>query len=157
MRARPLHQFDNRAVDDVIGGADIFVGCAAVSDYRPAVTSSEKIKKTADELTLRLVRGPDILAGVAARDNRPFTVGFAAETEDLLENAREKMNKKSLDMIAANPVGAGRGFEQDDNELTVLWKGGEIPLGKATKSALAERLVSLIGERFNAHAQRERA
>ena len=145
------------AVNNVIDGADIFVGCAAVSDYRPAATSSEKIKKTADELTLKLVRGPDILAGVAARENRPFTVGFAAETENLIENARAKMNNKSLDMIAANLVGVGRGFEQDDNELTVLWEGGEEPLGKATKMVLAEQLVILVGERFSAHAQRERA
>ena len=95
-------------------GQSIFIGCAAVADYRVAEVASQKIKKSADELTLRLVKNPDIIAEVAARADKPFVVGFAAETEKLAEHARDKLSRKGLDLIAANDVArAGQGFNAD--------------------------------------------
>ncbi len=131
---------------------DIYVGAAAVADYRPARREPSKIKKQRATLELALERTPDILAEVAARADRPFTVGFAAETDEVIANARSKMQAKKLDLIAANQVGAGQGFEVEDNELTVLWADGERRLGRAPKEQLAASLVELIAERF--HAQR---
>ncbi len=131
---------------------DIYVGAAAVADYRPARRERSKIKKQRATLELALERTPDILAEVAARADRPFTVGFAAETDEVIANARSKMQAKKLDLIAANQVGAGQGFEVEDNELTVLWADGERRLGRAPKEQLAASLVELIAERF--HAQR---
>jgi phosphopantothenoylcysteine decarboxylase/phosphopantothenate--cysteine ligase len=130
--------------------ADIFIATAAVADYRAANTAEQKIKKTRDALTLELVRNPDILADVAAlRSHRPFTVGFAAETHDVLHYAEDKRRRKSLDMIAANQVGvAGSGFESEQNELHVLWEGGERVLPLADKTLLGQQLIALIAERY---------
>jgi len=137
------------AVLSRVEGCDIFVAAAAVADYRPADRAEHKIKKKTKDLELALVRNADILAEVASRDHPPFTVGFAAETEALEANARSKLVRKSLDMIAANPVGAPNvGFGVDTNRLHVFWKGGELDLGEASKTALAERLVGLMTERF---------
>jgi phosphopantothenoylcysteine decarboxylase/phosphopantothenate--cysteine ligase len=128
----------------------IFVGCAAVADYRPAAPAPGKIKKTEERLALELVRNPDILAEVAALDGAPFTVGFAAETERLAELAEAKRRAKRLDMIAANLVGgAESGFEADDNALTVLWEGGGETLARAPKPELARALVAIIATRFD--------
>jgi phosphopantothenoylcysteine decarboxylase/phosphopantothenate--cysteine ligase len=136
----------------------IFVGCAAVADYRPAAPAPGKIKKTEERLALELVRNPDILAEVAALDGAPFTVGFAAETERLAEQAEAKRRAKRLDMIAANLVGgAGGGFEADDNALTVLWEGGGEMLARAPKSELASALVAIIARRFDESAGRPAA
>ncbi|HFE32384.1 MAG TPA: bifunctional phosphopantothenoylcysteine decarboxylase/phosphopantothenate--cysteine ligase CoaBC, partial [Gammaproteobacteria bacterium] len=133
-----------RAVD-----ADIFIATAAVADYRPAAPSAQKIKKTADTLSLELVRNPDILAEVAMLEDGPFTVGFAAETERLLEHARDKLARKGLDMIAANPVGEGQGFEAEENALSVIDANGVTELQRAAKPQLARRLIALVAERCN--------
>ncbi|HHH38343.1 MAG TPA: bifunctional phosphopantothenoylcysteine decarboxylase/phosphopantothenate--cysteine ligase CoaBC [Sedimenticola sp.] len=131
-----------------VADCDIFIGAAAVADYAPAAAAGSKLKKTSARLRLELVRTPDILAAVAAHRPRPFTVGFAAETERLREHARDKLQRKGLDMIAANPVGSGQGFDRDDNTLRVLWPGGERDLGTASKEDLARQLIDLIGERY---------
>jgi phosphopantothenoylcysteine decarboxylase/phosphopantothenate--cysteine ligase len=130
--------------------ADIFIGCAAVSDYRPPVVASEKIKRTADELQLDLVRSPDTLASVAAQPGGPFTVGFAAETEKVREHALRKLEYKKVDMIAANLVGPARGFDAETNSLEVFWQGGSAEIGEDTKLAVARQLISVIAERFAA-------
>lgn len=130
---------------------DLFVAAAAVADYRPGISADAKIKKEADSLSLTLVRNPDILAGVAALPAPPFTVGFAAETEQVETYARAKLEGKRLSMIAANQVGAGEGgFESDRNALICLWPGGRRELPMMSKAALAERLAALIEERYGA-------
>jgi phosphopantothenoylcysteine decarboxylase/phosphopantothenate--cysteine ligase len=130
----------------------LFVATAAVADYRPAATAEQKIKKHADALHVELVKNPDILAAVSALPDGPFSVGFAAETEQVAEYAEAKRRRKGLDMIAANQVGPGLGFDTDDNALLVLWEGGRRELPRMPKSALATRLVELITERFHAQA-----
>jgi phosphopantothenoylcysteine decarboxylase/phosphopantothenate--cysteine ligase len=140
----------HRAVLDAVAGMDVFIGTAAVADYRPAQPAGQKIKKTRESLTVELVRNPDILAEVAARADRPFTVGFAAETDDVLGYARRKLEEKRLDLIAANTVGAGQGFEVDDNALTLLWPGGQRELPRASKAALARDLIAVIAQRLYA-------
>ena len=130
---------------------DLFVGTAAVADYRPAEPAGAKIKKDAEALTLRLVRNPDILAEVAAQNPAPFTVGFAAETDQVLDYARGKLRSKRLDMIAANHVGGERGgFERCENALSVLWEGGSRDLPMMNKTRLARELATLIAERYGA-------
>ncbi|MDS4026957.1 MAG: bifunctional phosphopantothenoylcysteine decarboxylase/phosphopantothenate--cysteine ligase CoaBC [Candidatus Contendobacter sp.] len=130
--------------------ADIFIATAAVADYRAAAPADQKIKKNHDTLTLELTRNPDILAEVAAlRSHRPFTVGFAAETHDVLRYAEDKLRRKHLDLIAANQVGvAGSGFESEQNALHVLWEGGEKALPLADKRVLGQQLIALIAERY---------
>lgn len=129
---------------------EIFIGAAAVADYRPVRPAEQKIKKAQAELTLELERNPDILATVAAGAERPFTVGFAAETEDLEGYALGKLRAKRLDMIAANWVGPGAagGFDSEDNALEVFWEQGRISLPLEGKLSLARALVELIGRRF---------
>jgi phosphopantothenoylcysteine decarboxylase/phosphopantothenate--cysteine ligase len=136
------------ATHERIAEADIFIAAAAVSDYRPAESSVQKIKKTHDTMTLELVRSPDILASVAALDEAPFTVGFAAETENVREYALGKLENKKLDMIVANRVGADCGFDYDDNAAEILWVGGEKAFGKMPKSELAAGLIDVIVARF---------
>jgi phosphopantothenoylcysteine decarboxylase / phosphopantothenate---cysteine ligase len=129
---------------------EIFIGCAAVADYRPASAEAEKIKKQSEQMSIALVRNPDILATVAALPNAPFTVGFAAETEQLENHARGKLEAKGLDMIAANWVGerAAGGFNSDDNALQLYWAGGEMRLELAPKTVLAKQLMTVITERY---------
>lgn len=128
---------------------DIFIGAAAVADYRPLETSPGKIKKHAEQITLTLVRNPDILAQVARATPRVFTVGFAAETSDLIANAREKLLAKQVDLVAANLVGvAGTGFEADDNELVLVDQSGTTALPRLSKDQLARRLITEIGARY---------
>lgn len=127
---------------------DIFIGVAAVADYRPASVAGQKIKKSAETMILELQRNPDILAAVAALTGGPFTVGFAAETGALEPNARGKLEAKGLDMIAANEVGAGLGFETEENALQVFWKNGSVTLARTGKNKLARQLVATIAERF---------
>ena len=136
------------ATHERIVDADIFIAAAAVSDYRPAETSAQKIKKTRDRIALELVRSPDILASVTALDAAPFTVGFAAETENVREYALSKLVNKKLDMIVANRVGAECGFDYDDNAAELLWNGGEKVFEKMPKSELAARLMDVIAARF---------
>lgn len=129
----------------------IFIGCAAVADYRMAEVSTQKIKKTADnnELMLKLVKNPDIIANVAnLTENRPFTVGFAAETQDVASYAKDKLKRKNLDLICANDVSGGQVFGQDQNALQLFWQDGEKMLPLADKSKLAEALVHEIIEQF---------
>lgn len=138
------------AVQERVGEANLFIACAAVSDYRPQSEAAEKLKRTEATLNLELVRSRDTLAGVAALENGPFTVGFAAETQDVEKNARRKLSSKGLDMIAANRVGSDCGFDQETNSLTVFWKDGNAELARASKPVLARRLIQLIAERYHA-------
>lgn len=133
---------------------DLFIATAAVADYRPEAPVEGKIKKTDAAMTLTLVRNPDILAEVAALPKPPFTVGFAAETDDLEGHARDKLEAKQLSMIAANRVGDGPGgFESDKNALICLWSdGGRRELPMMSKPALATALADLIAERYAAQS-----
>lgn len=133
-------------------GAKIFVGAAAVADYRPAEAAAAKIKKTEDALTLALRRTEDILAAVRREHPRLFMVGFAAETENLEQNARGKLARKKLDLVAGNLVGGGRAFDRDDNELHVYWKDGGAALGQDSKANLARALAELIARRYGEQA-----
>lgn len=144
-------QMHNEALNAAVQ-SDIFIGCAAVADYRAAEVATSKLKKGAsDQLQLTLVKNPDIIAAVAGlTKHRPFTVGFAAETNDVLDYARTKLSSKKLDMICANDVSrAGAGFNSDDNAITALWQGGEQVLELQSKAALATRLIALISEHFS--------
>ncbi|EGV18173.1 bifunctional phosphopantothenoylcysteine decarboxylase/phosphopantothenate--cysteine ligase CoaBC [Thiocapsa marina] len=131
---------------------DVFVATAAVADYRPAEPAGSKIKKGAETLEIRLVRNPDILAEVAALPKPPFTLGFAAETNDVEQYARGKLKDKRLDMIAANRVGGDSGgFEREENALLVLWNGGQRTLPMMSKVELARELAVLLAERYAEH------
>ena len=137
------------AAQAAVEGADVFVATAAVADYRPARVAEQKIKKTADVIALELIKNPDIVATIAARPDRPFVLGFAAETEKVVEHAREKLLRKKLDMIACNDVArADIGFQSDDNALTVIWADGDRHLDKAGKTVIARQLVELLAERL---------
>ena len=126
---------------------DIFIACAAVTDYRPPTTEQQKIKKGPEQVTLQLVRNPDIVTAVAESENRPFTVGFAAETSDVLSYARDKMQRKGLDMIVANDVSdPSIGFNSEHNAATVLWSGGEQALPRASKDSIARHIIELIAK-----------
>lgn len=128
---------------------DIYIGAAAVADYSPAVMEPQKIKKQAEQTTLALQKTRDILAEVAQLDNRPFTVGFAAETHDLEGHAQDKLARKKLDMIAANWVGREQGgFDSEQNALQVFWADGQRTLAMTDKNHIAEQLISLIAERM---------
>ena len=138
-----------QAVIQEISDCDIFIATAAVADYRPKNTSSQKIKKHTEKSLLELQRNPDILAEVAALAKRPFTVGFAAETEDLLNNARKKLESKNLDMIIANQVGNDLCFDSDENSVTVLPKNNvPIELPKTQKTKLAQQIITIIHDYF---------
>jgi len=138
--------------------ADLFVGAAAVADYRAAEIAPDKIKKKADRLSLELARNDDILVRVRAAHPGLFMVGFAAETEKLEAHAREKLSKKKLDLIAANWVGGGRAFDRDDNQLSVFWAdGGVRELAHAGKEQLARELAALIVERLDAREANAKA
>ena len=128
-----------------IAEQQIFIGCAAVADYRVANPAENKLKKTNDTMQLQLVKNPDILATVAAQTPRPFTVGFAAETHNLAQYALDKLHRKQLDMIAANDVSvAGQGFNADNNALKVFTKDGCHDLPATDKLNLAKQLLNLI-------------
>lgn len=138
------------AVLDHVDAADVFIGTAAVADYKPVTRQSSKMKKTGDGgLLLEFTQNPDIIANVTARAKPPFTVGFAAETDDLERNARDKLTRKHLDMIVANRVGLDdRGFNSDDNALSIHWHDGSREYELAPKTRLAEELVALVAERL---------
>jgi phosphopantothenoylcysteine decarboxylase/phosphopantothenate--cysteine ligase len=135
-------------------GTHVFISTAAVADYRPIRAAQQKIKKTSDTIEVAMERTADVLATVAARPERPFVVGFAAETEAVEQNARTKLLKKNLDMIAANEVGDDKAFDSDENQLIVLARGARYELGRAGKLALARGLVSLIAQELVARADR---
>ena len=128
-----------------ISGADVFIAVAAVADYRPARTAEQKIKKKDKTMSIELVRNPDILAEVAALDNAPFCIGFAAETENLLENAQLKLDAKKLDMIVANNVAGEEGaFGSDTNAVTLIHKGGSVSLERNDKYGLSAQILRSI-------------
>ena len=130
---------------------DIYIGTAAVADYTPAMVAEEKIKKHEAALVIRLTRTRDILTAVASLPNKPFTVGFAAETGNLESYAREKLEGKGLDMIAANRVGQAQGgFDSHENALWVCWNGGVKNLPMACKQDIAIQLIELISENYRA-------
>ena len=142
------------AVLGELAGTHVFISTAAVADYRPASAAAQKIKKTSDRLEVSMERTPDVLATVAARPDRPFVVGFAAETESVEQNARTKLMKKNLDMIAANEVGDDKAFDCEENQLFVLARGARYELGRAGKLTLARGLVALIARELAARAER---
>ncbi len=129
---------------------DAFISCAAVADYRPENVASQKLKKTEnnDQMTINMVKNPDIVATVAnMTEQRPFTVGFAAETNDVETYARGKLVKKNLDMICANDVSVeGQGFNSNDNAITLFWPEGEQALALESKEALSFRILEKMHE-----------
>ncbi len=130
---------------------DIFIGVAAVSDYRCVHPAEHKIKKGAAHLTLELVRNPDILAAVAAHPAGLYCVGFAAETQQGLAYAEDKLATKKCDMIALNEVGGEHcAFNKDDNALTVITVAGQVQLAMAPKSQIANQLLTLVREQYDA-------
>lgn len=130
------------AVKKEVPGTDVFIGVAAVADYRPVTASGQKIKKTRGHMTLELTRNPDILEYVAALPNAPFCVGFAAESENLEAHAQEKRRKKNIPLLAANLAQTAIGGEE--NELILFDDQGRHPLARAPKEAIARRLVEHI-------------
>lgn len=145
MSAMEMHNEVMKQISDI----DIFISAAAVADYSLENIADQKIKKSEDSLQLKLKKNPDILAAVSALENAPFSVGFAAETQNLETNAQIKLQSKKLDMIAANQVGESQGFDVDTNALTIYWKTGKKQFESAPKSRLARNLISLIANQYN--------
>jgi len=130
---------------------DVFIASAAVADYRPSQPAKQKIKKQGEILQIELVRNPDIVASVAGHDLRPFTVGFAAETEKLLEHGRKKLINKQLDLVIANDVSDQNiGFNSEENQVTLIWPDRDISLPLMSKQQLARALVIEIAGRYKA-------
>ncbi len=138
-----------KAVMSEASRTDIFISAAAVADYSLESISEQKIKKLNDSFELKLKKNPDILSEVSAMQDAPFSVGFAAETENLETNAQAKLHSKKLDMIAANHVGDGQGFDVETNALTIFWKNGQKQLEQAPKTKLARNLINLIADQYN--------
>jgi phosphopantothenoylcysteine decarboxylase/phosphopantothenate--cysteine ligase len=130
------------------GQADVYIGAAAVADYTPRQVATGKISKDAGTLELALERTADILVDLRAGSPRPFLVGFAAQTDDVEAYARAKLERKGLDLIAANRVGPGLGFDADDNALLLLGAGLRLDLGRADKASLARRLLEVVAQRL---------
>ncbi len=134
-----------------LNSCDIFIACAAVADYRPEVVAQHKMKKQQgiDDLTLKLVKNPDIIADVAKDKNRPFCVGFAAETKDVECYAKDKLKRKNLDLIAANDVAkAGQGFNSEKNALSVFSAQQRFDIKLADKKAVAHQLLEIIYQQY---------
>ena len=152
----------HKAVFENLPQCDIFIAAAAVADYKPAETREQKLKKDNESLSIALKRNPDILSDVAHAANRPFVVGFAAETENLEKNALGKLQRKNLDMIAANFVGRTEndkqdiGFNSEYNALHVFWAGGSSSLELTRKSVLARQLIQLITNHYQTHKKNEK-
>ncbi len=143
--AKQMHQ----ATLDSLDQCDIFIGAAAVADYRPIQAVDQKMKKAADTLSIELIRNPDIISAVASHEQRPFTVGFAAETQDVIAYAKGKLEKKNLDLIIANDVSNSEiGFNSDNNAVTMIWNGGEKTLPQSSKQQLSRCLLSEIAQRY---------
>ncbi|GAL59450.1 phosphopantothenoylcysteine decarboxylase/phosphopantothenoylcysteine synthetase [Pseudescherichia vulneris NBRC 102420] len=139
------------AVQAQVQSQQIFIGCAAVADYRAAAVADEKIKKQGDEITIKMVKNPDIVAGVAALStNRPYVVGFAAETNNVEEYARQKRIRKNLDLICANDVSdSNQGFNSDNNALHLFWQDGDKVLPLERKALLGQLLLDEIVTRYD--------
>ena len=134
--------------------ADVFIGAAAVADFRIKDIAQQKMKKHSDkdEMQLTLTKNPDIIATVVAQSMAQCVVGFAAETQNVIAYAQDKLARKGLDLIIANDVSrTDIGFNQDHNQVTVVGKNAQWPLAKASKSALAKDLVTMIADHFNQH------
>ncbi|MCR1568496.1 bifunctional phosphopantothenoylcysteine decarboxylase/phosphopantothenate--cysteine ligase CoaBC, partial [Mixta sp.] len=140
-----------KAVMAQITRQNIFIGSAAVADYRAVEIAAEKIKKQGDEITLKMIKNPDIVAGVGAmREQRPYVVGFAAETRNVEEYAQQKRVRKNLDLICANDVSkSGQGFNSDTNALHLFWQEGEKVLPLADKTLLGQQLLDEIVSRYD--------
>jgi phosphopantothenoylcysteine decarboxylase/phosphopantothenate--cysteine ligase len=139
--SQEMHDAVIKNIDD----ADVFISVAAISDYRPTKSQRNKIKKNKQNLTLDLETTSDTLATVTKMDNPPFTIGFAAETENVVENARKKLIDKKLDVIIANQVGNGKGFNQDEIKASICKKNGEIiELPLQSKSNAAQQILTEI-------------
>ena len=138
-----------------VSNADIFIATAAVADYTPAVVADQKIKKSTDELSLALTKTTDILATLSLANPQLFSVGFAAETNDVLAYARSKLERKGLKMVAANLVGDGKAFDQDNNALEVVWQGGSTSLPDMDKKQLAQALMKLISAHYQTWKQQD--
>lgn len=137
------------AAEKQLGNCDLFIAAAAVADYRPASVAEQKIKKSNDQMTIELVKNPDIVATVASHPQRPFTVGFAAETEKVIEHARGKLERKKLDLVIANDVAQpGIGFNSDDNAVTVVSADDQQRIDQTSKHKLARTLIGLIAQRL---------
>jgi len=136
------------AVHRHVAEADVFIAAAAVADFQPVSVAKQKIKKQGGTVKIDLEAAPDIIKSVADMVKRPFVVGFAAETNDVEENARNKLKRKKLDLIAANQVGDGIAFDCEDNALTVLWPGGKLEIARAPKLEVARELIALIAKRL---------
>ncbi|WP_422139462.1 bifunctional phosphopantothenoylcysteine decarboxylase/phosphopantothenate--cysteine ligase CoaBC [Endozoicomonas sp. ALC020] len=147
--ARDMQQ----VVLDNIEGVDIFIGCAAVCDYRPVEIEKDKIKKNPDDpsetLEIRLVKNPDIVASVADLEEPPFVIGFAAETRNVLGYAIDKLRRKKLNLIVANDVSDDEiGFSSDNNEVTILGEDFEEPIPRASKTVLSRKILKIVARRF---------
>ncbi|EAR60044.1 bifunctional phosphopantothenoylcysteine decarboxylase/phosphopantothenate--cysteine ligase CoaBC [Neptuniibacter caesariensis] len=138
-----------------LGLCDIFIAAAAVADYRPTAIAEHKIKKGSEEIMeLHLVKNPDIVATVANSSPKPFTVGFAAETKDVLEYARSKLERKNLDLIIANDVSRSDiGFNSDENAVTLISASSTESLPQASKRQLANRLIERISAQYKSTAR----
>lgn len=138
-----------QATMDTVGKCDIFIGAAAVADYRPVNSANQKIKKSAERMNIELTRNPDIIAAVAAHKQRPFTVGFAAETQDVENYARDKLKKKNLDLIIANDVANSEiGFNSDNNAVSLIWEGGIQAIPTTSKLRLSRLILEEINQLY---------
>ena len=135
------------AVMDNISGTNVFIGVAAVADYRPKQLAHEKIKKDDEGLTLSLIKNPDIISEVAKLSKGPFTVGFAAETNSIIENGKQKLLSKKLDLLFAN--NATKSFNSDSISLTAITSENEFEIATANKNVVAQEILKLISERIN--------
>lgn len=132
------------AVMENIQGKDVFIGVAAVADYRPVSVSKEKIKKSADEISLTLVKNPDIISDVAGLPDRPLVVGFAAETENVVANGQEKLKRKGLDILFANH--ASSTFNSDSIAVTAITQDSETVIEEGSKQFVARTMLSMIAK-----------
>jgi phosphopantothenoylcysteine decarboxylase/phosphopantothenate--cysteine ligase len=143
-----------KAVESHLKKGCIFIGTAAVSDYRVEQAQSQKIKKSNDKsLQLTLTENPDILAFVAASEKPAFVVGFAAETNDVIKHAKAKLKNKKLDMIIANQVGDGQGFDNDHNQVTVITPTQQNALTSTHKTRLAAQIIEILSRTLQNSAQ----
>lgn len=144
-----------KAVLEQVVHADIFIAAAAVADYRVENPASQKIKKNETRLQLHLIKNPDILQTVSALSERPFTVGFAAETDDLIENATKKLHEKNVDLIIANQIKDQFPFNAEDNEIWILSKNKEpLHFPRMPKLTVAEKIKNQIISEITIHKKR---
>ncbi|HEY8940704.1 MAG TPA: bifunctional phosphopantothenoylcysteine decarboxylase/phosphopantothenate--cysteine ligase CoaBC, partial [Cellvibrio sp.] len=131
-------------------GCDLFIAAAAVADYRPVEVATQKMKKgDSESITLTLIKNPDIVASVAALQHKPFTVGFAAESEQLIDYARAKLIRKNLDLVIANNIADNRiGFNSDDNAVTLIDKNSSVEISQRSKQQLARELIACFAQKL---------